>query len=88
MVAVPALLIGALLLWPQAPPRATGAWMARAGVTPRFVDVAGQRVRYVRRGSGPPLVLVHGFSASIYTWAEALPLNESIKSKTPAPRTW
>jgi pimeloyl-ACP methyl ester carboxylesterase len=73
VAAVPVVLIGALFLWPQAPPRATGAWMARAGVTPRFVDVAGQRLRYVRRGSGPPLLLVHGFSASIYTWAEALP---------------
>ena len=48
--------------------------MQRAGVTPRYVEVAGQRLRYVRRGNGRPLILVHGFSSSIYTWAEALPL--------------
>src|SRR5262245_3073432 len=48
--------------------------MQRAGVTPRYVEAGGLRLRYVRRGSGPPLLLVHGFSSSIYTWAEALPL--------------
>jgi pimeloyl-ACP methyl ester carboxylesterase len=73
-LAVPLLLAAALLLWPEKPPQATGAWMQRAGVTPAFLDVDGRRIRYVRRGSGPPLVLVHGFSSSIYTWAEALPL--------------
>jgi pimeloyl-ACP methyl ester carboxylesterase len=47
--------------------------MARAGVTPLYLDAAGWRVRYVRAGSGPPLVLVHGFASSIYTWSETLP---------------
>jgi len=50
-----------------------GTWMSRAGVEPRFVAVDGVRVRYVRRGSGPPVVLVHGIASSIYTWAEVLP---------------
>jgi pimeloyl-ACP methyl ester carboxylesterase len=72
--AVPVVLAGALFLWPQSPPHASGAWMQRAGVWPRYVDVGGLRVRYVRRGSGRPLLLAHGFSSSIYTWAEALPL--------------
>lgn len=54
-------------------PGPTGAWMARAGVTPRYLDAAGWRVRYVRAGSGPPLVLLHGFASSIYTWSETLP---------------
>ena len=30
-------------------------------------------MRYVRAGQGPPLVLVHGFASSIYTWSEMLP---------------
>jgi pimeloyl-ACP methyl ester carboxylesterase len=74
LLLAPAVLVGALVLWPEAPPHPSGAWMRQAGVTPRYVDVAGTRLRYVRRGSGPPLLLLHGFSASIYTWAEALPL--------------
>jgi pimeloyl-ACP methyl ester carboxylesterase len=47
--------------------------MARAGVTPREVNAAGLRIRYIRRGSGPAVVLLHGFSSSIYTWAEVVP---------------
>lgn len=60
-------------LWCARPPGPTGAWMARAGVTARALDAAGWRVRYVRAGSGPPLVLVHGFASSLYTWSETLP---------------
>jgi pimeloyl-ACP methyl ester carboxylesterase len=47
--------------------------MARAGVAPRTLDAAGWRVRYVRAGAGPPLVLLHGFASSIYTWSATLP---------------
>lgn len=60
-------------LWCARPPGPTGAWMARAGVSPRYLDAAGWRVRYVRAGSGPPLVLLHGFASSIYTWSDTLP---------------
>ena len=55
---------------PAAP---SGAWMARAGVEPRFATVDGVRVRYVRRGSGPPVVLLHGIASSIYSWAAVIP---------------
>jgi pimeloyl-ACP methyl ester carboxylesterase len=72
-LAIPVVLLAAVLLWPREPPRANGAWMARAGVTPREVTAAGLRVRYVRRGTGPAVVLLHGFASSIYTWAEVLP---------------
>ena len=47
--------------------------MARAGVTPAYTTAGGTRVRYVRKGSGPPVVLLHGFASSIYTWADLLP---------------
>ena len=33
----------------------------------RFIDAGGVRIRYVDRGAGPPVVLVHGFTASIET---------------------
>ncbi len=57
----------------DAPRTATGAWLARAGLTPREAALDGRRVLYVRRGQGPALVLIHGFASSIYTWSETLP---------------
>jgi pimeloyl-ACP methyl ester carboxylesterase len=57
----------------EAPPRPPGQWWNRAGVDPRYEDVAGLRVRYVRRGQGPALVLLHGLASSIYTWADVIP---------------
>jgi pimeloyl-ACP methyl ester carboxylesterase len=33
----------------------------------RFIDAGDVRIRYVDRGAGPPVVLVHGFTASIET---------------------
>jgi pimeloyl-ACP methyl ester carboxylesterase len=57
----------------ERPPRPSGAWLARAGVEPRYLDVDGVRVRYVRRGAGPPVVLVHGILSSAYTWADVIP---------------
>ena len=69
-------LAGTLVLWLAArerPAGPVGAWMLRAGVTPRLAEAGGLQVRYVRRGSGPPLVLVHGIASSIYTWAEVIP---------------
>src|SRR5688572_24578083 len=50
-----------------------GGWMAQAGIAPAFVDVDGVRVRYVRKGSGPAVVLIHGFASSIFTWKDVLP---------------
>lgn len=57
----------------EAPAGPTGGWMAGAGVEPRFETLAGLRVRYVRAGSGPTVVLIHGLASSIYTWHEVLP---------------
>lgn len=47
--------------------------MAADGVEARYETVDGLRLRYVRKGSGPTLLLLHGFSSSIYTWKDALP---------------
>jgi pimeloyl-ACP methyl ester carboxylesterase len=70
-----AALAGGLVLWVAQGERApgpTGAWMLRADVTPRLAEADGLHVRYVRRGAGPPVVLVHGIASSIYTWADVI----------------
>ena len=61
------------LLWPAPRADAVGGWMAAAGVAPRYETVDGLRLRYVRRGQGPPVVLLHGLAASLYTWKDVLP---------------
>ncbi len=63
----------AALLVREPAPGPVGGWMTRAGLTPAFVDLGGLRVRYVRAGSGPPVILLHGFASSLYTWKDVLP---------------
>jgi pimeloyl-ACP methyl ester carboxylesterase len=38
-----------------------------------FIEVEGARVRYVDKGEGPPVVLVHGFASSLETWDAVIP---------------
>jgi pimeloyl-ACP methyl ester carboxylesterase len=38
-----------------------------------FAQVEGARVRYVDRGQGPPVVLIHGFASSLETWELLMP---------------
>ena len=73
LLLVASLLLAVLLLWPEAPPGPTGAWLAAQGLEPRIETVAGARVRYVRTGAGPSLVLLHGFASSIYSWKDVIP---------------
>ena len=66
------------LFWPESPAGTTGRWLAQAGIEERFAVVDGLRVRYVRSGHGPAVVLVHGFASSLYTWSEVMgPLSRS-----------
>ena len=51
---------------------APGAWLPAAGLEPRYETTSGRRLRYVRAGSGPAIVLVHGFGSSIYTWKDVI----------------
>jgi len=69
------LLIGllALLLWPEAKAGPTGGWLEAAGLEARFETLSGLRVRYVRAGDGPAVVLLHGLASSIFTWKDVLP---------------
>jgi pimeloyl-ACP methyl ester carboxylesterase len=41
---------------------------AGTALTAKFIVVAGTHLRYVETGSGPSVVLIHGFGASIYSW--------------------
>jgi pimeloyl-ACP methyl ester carboxylesterase len=34
----------------------------------KFVEIEGMRIHYRDEGAGPPLVLLHGFGSSLYTW--------------------
>lgn len=36
----------------------------------RFVEVGGIRVHYQEKGTGTPLVLIHGYTSSSYTWKD------------------
>ena len=49
-------------------PTNTGAGIAAAEVT-----VGGHRVHYLRAGSGPPVVLVHGLLAHSFSWRFTVP---------------
>src|SRR6266704_6842883 len=48
-------------------------WPKAAGLEPRFETLSGLRIRYVRAGDGPVVVLLHGFASSIFTWKDVLP---------------
>ena len=38
-----------------------------------YIKLGDTRVRYVDRGSGPPVVLLHGFASALETWATVMP---------------
>jgi pimeloyl-ACP methyl ester carboxylesterase len=44
------------------------------GEDSKFVEVNGHAVHYTKQGTGKPLILVHGFAGSIYTWRHLIPL--------------
>jgi pimeloyl-ACP methyl ester carboxylesterase len=54
-------------------PAQAGEWLAGSGLEVRHATVDGHRLRFVRSGAGPPVVLVHGFASSLYTWKDVLP---------------
>lgn len=60
----------AVLLVGERPAGSTGRWLREAGLEARFETVDGLRLRYVRKGAGPSLILLHGLGSSIYSWSE------------------
>lgn len=67
-----ALVLAGLAAYDRFAPR-PASWLEAAGLQARFETVAGHRLRYVRTGSGPAVVLVHGFGSSLYTWKDVIP---------------
>lgn len=55
------------------PPAAPGSWLAASGLEAHHETIGGHRLRFVRAGAGAPVVLVHGFASSLYTWKDVLP---------------
>ena len=45
-----------------------------AGENSKFVEVNGHTIHYIKQGTGKPLILVHGFGGSTYTWRHLIPL--------------
>src|SRR5579864_1596653 len=43
------------------------------GVEECWIELDGGRMRYLRAGSGPPLILLHGLMAYSFSWRYALP---------------
>jgi len=37
-----------------------------------FADIDGVRIHYQEKGTGTPLVLIHGYSSSTYSWKDVL----------------
>jgi len=44
------------------------------GKNSRFIQVNGRQIHYEKFGAGKPIVLVHGFAGSTYTWRHVIPL--------------
>src|SRR5512143_2336300 len=70
-VAILAALCGGLALHDRAAPLPS-PWLAQEGLEARYETVDGHRLRYVRAGHGSPVVLVHGFGSSLYTWKDLI----------------
>ncbi|ASD23061.1 hydrolase [Cryobacterium sp. LW097] len=51
----------------------TGSWPELAGVRHRFLDLPGLRMHVAEAGSGPPLVLLHGFPQHWWAWRKVIP---------------
>jgi pimeloyl-ACP methyl ester carboxylesterase len=61
-------LLALVAFGPEASGADTGSWFARLG--PPDAPV---KLFYEEQGEGPPLLLIHGFGASTYTWRQIAP---------------
>jgi pimeloyl-ACP methyl ester carboxylesterase len=67
-----ALAVIVLALAPRETAPRTGAWLARRQLTPETVKTGRFELRYVRKGQGPTVVLLHGLASSIYSWSDVI----------------
>ncbi len=50
------------------------------GAHSRFADIDGVRIHYQEKGNGIPLVLIHGFTSSTYSWKDVFePLSRNFR---------
>jgi pimeloyl-ACP methyl ester carboxylesterase len=67
-----AVTVGSVLLASRSPARSASPEQA-ADPDSRFIDLDGLKVHYKSRGSGGPLILLlHGFSASTFSWRKVM----------------
>ena len=46
----------------------------------KFADISGVKIHYQEKGTGTPLVLIHGYTSSTYTWKDVFePLSEKYR---------
>ena len=54
-------------------PAAKGAPPLGEGIEECWMDFGGPRMRYLRAGSGPPVILLHGLMGYSFSWRYAMP---------------
>lgn len=62
-----------LIVYAYAPYK-TNPVAAYADKDSRFIQVHDHTIHFIKKGEGAPLILVHGFGGSIYTWRKLIPL--------------
>ena len=60
-------------LTPTATPAKANEALLPPGIEEHTASVNGQKIQYLRAGTGPALVLVHGFPESSLTWRKVIP---------------
>ncbi len=46
----------------------------------RFIDIDGVKIHYQEKGTGTPLVLIHGYTSSTYSWKDVFePLSQNFR---------
>jgi pimeloyl-ACP methyl ester carboxylesterase len=66
-----------LLVLPAYLPREVIPARMLADQESRFIQVDGHTIHFKQQGQGDPIILVHGFAGSTYTWRHLIPLLES-----------
>ena len=59
---------------------AEGAPALGEGISECWMDFDGARMRYLRAGSGPPLILLHGLMGYSFSWRYAMPALASLRT--------
>src|ERR1700704_3548021 len=69
IVIVLAAVVAGLVRFPARPARKSGAALPPRG---QFMEIDGQRIHYIDRGSGPAIVMIHGLGGNLHHFNYAL----------------